>query len=245
MRRAAAQGARVVLFPEGLLSGYAKHPIRDWADVDWPAVRDELASIVELAGTLRLWVVLGSAHRLTPPHWPHNSLYVISDAGRIADRYDKRFCSYTETTQFYTPGFEPVVFEVDGYRFGCAICWEINFPQVFVEYRQLGVDCVLLSAYPVDSIFYTKAVAYAAIHNYWISLSIPSDCASLMKSGVIGPDGVSLAQVDRDEGLAICDLDRSEPDVSFAREFRAAASEGTVYALRRVEDPRSADRTCM
>lgn len=48
-------------------------------------------------------MVLGSAHRLTPPHWPHNSLYVIYDAGRITDRYDKRFCSYTETTQFYTP----------------------------------------------------------------------------------------------------------------------------------------------
>lgn len=66
-----------------------------------------------------------------------------------------------------------------------------------------------------------------------------------MKSGVIGPDGVPLAQVDREEGRVVNDLDHSAPDVSFAREFRAAASEGTVYATRRVDDPRSTDRTCM
>jgi hypothetical protein len=31
--------------------------------------------------------VLGSAHPLTPPHRPHNSLYVISDQGHVVNRY--------------------------------------------------------------------------------------------------------------------------------------------------------------
>src|SRR3954468_23077704 len=81
MREAAAQGARLVHFPEGMLSGYAKNPIQDWTEVDWGTVREELELAMALAAELRLWVVLGSAHPLTPPHWPHNSLYVISDAG--------------------------------------------------------------------------------------------------------------------------------------------------------------------
>lgn len=38
-------------------------------------------------------VVVGSAHRLSSTHKPHNSLYVISDAGQLAERYDKRFCA--------------------------------------------------------------------------------------------------------------------------------------------------------
>src|SRR5208283_2672557 len=46
-----------------------------------PRRRDELAATVALAGELRLWTVLGSIHRLTPPHRPHNSLYVISNRG--------------------------------------------------------------------------------------------------------------------------------------------------------------------
>src|SRR5206468_3811476 len=127
MREAAAAEVRLIQFPEGFLSGYAKEQIADWDDVDWPAVRDELEATAGLAADLGIWVVLGSAHPLTPPNRPHNSLYVISDQGRIVTRYDKRFCSNTEITRCYSPGFEPVTFDVDGYRFGLAICIEVNF----------------------------------------------------------------------------------------------------------------------
>jgi predicted amidohydrolase len=145
MQQAAAEHARLIQFPEGFLSGYAKEQIADWGDVDWAAVGDELGKVAALAAELQMWVVLGSAHPLTAPHRPHNSLYVISDQGQIITRYDKRFCSNTEITRFYSPGFEPAVFDVDGYRFGCAICIEVNFPQLFAEYDRLGVDCLLLS----------------------------------------------------------------------------------------------------
>jgi len=79
MHEASAGKARLLHFPEGMLSGYAKHQITDWTTVDWQIVRDELESIMALAAQLQHWVVLGSAHPLTPPHWPHNSLYIISD----------------------------------------------------------------------------------------------------------------------------------------------------------------------
>ena len=79
MQGAASGGARLIQFPEGMLSGYAQNPIQDWNEVDWHVVRDELKQVMALAAELSLWVVLGSAHPLTPPHLPHNSLYVISD----------------------------------------------------------------------------------------------------------------------------------------------------------------------
>ena len=103
MRKAAAGRARLVQFPEGMLSGYAKEQIADWSDVDWDAVRDELEQIMALAAELKLWVVLGSAHPLTPPHRPHNSLYVISDTGELVDRYDKRFCRTPRSTTSTRP----------------------------------------------------------------------------------------------------------------------------------------------
>lgn len=68
MRRAAGTGVRLVHFPEGFLSGYAKEQVADWGDVDWDAARDQLGAIAELATALGTWVVLGSAHPLTPPH---------------------------------------------------------------------------------------------------------------------------------------------------------------------------------
>jgi predicted amidohydrolase len=249
MWQAAADGTRLIHFPEGFLSGYAKELVTDWDDVDWAAVRAELQAMAQLAAELRMWVVLGSAHPLTPPNRPHNSLYVISDQGEIVNRYDKRFCSNTEITRFYSPGFEPVVFDVDGYRFGCAICIEVNFPSLFVEYDNLGVDCLLLSAWPVDSIFFLKARSHAAIHNYWLSLSVPAQSADLMPSAIIGPDGSQMATIRASKELAIATLDRDAPEfhiaVNLARPWRAEANQGDIYRNRRVDDPRSDDRTAI
>jgi predicted amidohydrolase len=194
MRDAAASEVRLVQFPEGMVSGYAKEQVKDWSEVDWPAVRVEVEAVAALAAELGMWVVVGSAHLLSEPNRPHNSMYVISDEGSIVDRYDKRFCSNTEITRFYSPGFAPTTFDVDGLRFGCILCVEINFPELFAEYEKLGVDCLLVSAYPVDSMFETKARAHASINNYWIGLSVPAQTAHLMASELINPNGAPIAQ---------------------------------------------------
>lgn len=247
MRLAAAAGARLAHFPEGFLSGYAVENVAAWENVDWAVVRDELEEVAVLAGDLGIWVVLGSAHPLTTPHWPHNSLYVISDEGQLVNRYDKRKCSHTEVTRFYTPGFEPVVFDVDGFRFGMAICIEINFPELFADYGGLGVDCLLLSAYPVDSIFATKARAYAAIHNYWLSLSVPAQTTHLFHSGLIGPNGEVLADAGGEAGLVVAALDRNDPALhvalDLAKPWRASARANAIYEERRVTDERSRVRS--
>jgi predicted amidohydrolase len=247
MRKAAAGRARLVQFPEGVLSGYAKEQIADWSEVDWEAVGDELEQIMALAAELELWVVLGSAPPLTPPHRPHNSLYVISDTGEIVDRYDKRFLSNTEVNHFFSPGFEPVVFDVDGYRFGCMICVEINFPHLFSQYERLGVECLLLSAYPVDSVFEVKARAYAAINCYWVGMSLPAQTVDLTPSGLIAPDGTYASQLAGKSELTIATIDRDDPalqvPLAHARPWRATALKGDIYRTRAVTDPRSRDRT--
>jgi predicted amidohydrolase len=111
MRDAHCAGAGLVHFPEGAMtcpkkkimsvSGPADVGPADWERVDWAVLRDELAATVALAGELRLWTVLGSIHRLTSPHRPHNSLYVISDRGEIATRYDERMLSRTFSGRGY------------------------------------------------------------------------------------------------------------------------------------------------
>lgn len=247
MREAAGGRARLIQFPEGMLTGYAKNPIKRWDDVNWEAAHTALEDIMALAAELRIWVVLGSAHQLTPPQWPHNSLYVISDQGKLVTRYDKRIISHTELTQFYTAGSEPIIFDVDGYRFGCMICVEINFPELFTEYGHLGVDCLLLSAYPEAPIFQLKARMHAAVHCYWIGLSVPTERAHMMNSALIGPDGEVVNAIEETEGVVFADLDRSDPkfDVPLtkARPWRAAVATNPAYNTRALNDPRSTNRT--
>ena len=248
MRRAHAAGARLAHFPEGALTGYAKHQIQDWSAVDWDAVREEFEAVAALAGALGLWTVVGGAHPLTPPHWPHNSLYVISDAGQLVGRYDKRRLSQTEVSRFYTPGFEPLVFEVDGWHFGCAICVEVVFPDVFAEYERLGVDALLLSMYVDLPDRRLLSRAHAATNGYWLSLANAADCAHALPTEVFGPDGEPLKTAPREEvpAVLVTTLDPQTPDfhvpINLARPWRRKALAGDLYTERRVDDERSRDR---
>lgn len=249
MALAAQAGAALVQFPEGALSGYIKAQINAWEEVDWHAQRAELEATMQAAQRLGVWVVLGCNHRLTPPARPHNSLYVISPEGRIATRYDKRRCSNSEISDWYSPGFEPIVFEAGGFRFGCALCIEIQFPDLFMEYERLGADAVLFSSYSRDPIFAVQAQGYAAAATLWISMVVPAICSDSAPSRLIGPNGRELARcsVDARSEFAVATLDRTDPalDVALnrARPWRATARLGDIYRNRRIDDERSRDRT--
>jgi deaminated glutathione amidase len=244
MTKAKALGVRLVHFPEGALSGYVKTEIQSWETVDWTALRAELEATAAHASELGVWVVLGANHRLTPPHHPHNSLYVISDEGMLVGRYDKRLISFSEVTSWYTPGTDPLVFEVDGYRFGCALCIEIHFPALFLEYEKLGVDGVIFSAYSDDPIFAIDAQAHAEMNNYWFSLSTPAISRPKLPCTLIGPDGMPFGQTTPEADLVYGTLDRANYEIALkkARPWRSAAREGTPYRPKMVEDERSTNR---
>jgi predicted amidohydrolase len=247
MLEAKMAGCKLVHFPEGALSGYVKSQIADWSGVDWSALREELDSVAAHAARLELWTVLGCNHRLTPPNRPHNSLYVISDKGTLVGRYDKRLCSHTELSDWYAPGVESLVFDVDGVRFGLALCIEVQFPELFLDYARQGVDCMLFSAYSDDPMYDMLARAHAATNNFWLSLSIPALPGNRFSAILIGPDGHVLATAEGNgDALIVGKIDRSNPQFDIAlnkaRPWRAAARSGEIYAERRVTDPRSNDR---
>ena len=149
-------------------------------------------------------------------------------------------------------GISPVcrwlaVFEVDGYRFGIATCVEINFPHLFTEYADLGVDCLLLPTYPIDAIYRTKAIALAAINTYWIAVCSVLQRSHMFASGLIDPDGTSAGSI-TDGQFFVGQLDRSDPAfdaaLNLARPWRASAREGTIYGHHRpIDDPRSVAKT--
>jgi predicted amidohydrolase len=226
------------------MSGNTKSQIKDWGDVDWSGVVDELRQTAALAGELGLWAVVGCSHRLTPPHRPHNSLYVISDRGELSTRYDKRFLSFTEITRFFTPGKDACVFEISGWRFGCALCIEIQFDEVFREYADRGVDCVLFSSYSEDPMFGVQAQGYAASHNLWISVSVPAQCSGRLSSRLIAPSGdLQAVTPSLASSVAVEILDINDPRwniaLNCARPWRSKAREGTVYRQHLVDDLRS------
>ncbi|MCB8820369.1 carbon-nitrogen hydrolase family protein [Microvirga rosea] len=248
MTEAARRRARLVHFTEGAMSGYSKAQIRDWNRVDWQQIRAQLDETAALAKKLGIWAVIGCAHSLTAPNRPHNSVYVISDEGRLAGRYDKRFLSHSEVTDWYTPGCDPLVFKVDGFTFGCALCIEVQFPEIFAEYETLGVECLLFSTYSDNPMFGLQAQAHAATNCYWISLATPAQCSPGLPSMTIGPDGkiIEKALAAGEPAIITTILDRTAPAyevaLTKARLWRAQARRGEIYKSRDLSDERSKER---
>lgn len=245
MRAAGTVGARLVQFHEGALSSYPSKRLMsstgpetlgeaDWSKVAWDVLEKELKGICRLARKLKLWVVLGSVHRFAQDLRPYNSLYIISDDGEIVGRYDKRLISHTEISYLYTPGQQPQTFSIDGWTFGCAICIEINYPEVFMEYEQLDVDCVLFSTYSEDSMFGIAAQGHAATNSYWVTFSTPVQGAKAVPAGVVAPNGTWIQQaVGELPQCAIVNLDPDVPEaeeaIKYRRPWRRVAREGLVY----------------
>ncbi|OCW58245.1 carbon-nitrogen hydrolase family protein [Hoeflea olei] len=202
MRQAHAQGARLIHFPEGAICAPGKRRMSsrgpaeiaeaNWARADWAALGQELDSIAELARSLGVWAVVGSVHPVPGQQRPFNSLYVISEHGEIATRYDERLLSHTKQSYMYAHGSGPATFTVDGLRFGCALGTETHFPEIFTDYESLEVDCVLCSTTGgtcADSAFAAEALGHAASNAYWVSLSLHAAHSEMVPSGVAGPEG--------------------------------------------------------
>jgi deaminated glutathione amidase len=150
IRVARDRGAHVAHFPEACLSGYAGVDFASYEGFDWALLRECTQRVLDLARQYRLWVVLGSTHRLTGRHKPHNSLYVVDDQGRIVDRYDKMFCAGDRSEEtgdlaHYSPGHHFSVFSIRGVRCGALICHDYRYPELYREYKHRGVRLVFHS----------------------------------------------------------------------------------------------------
>ncbi|MDI5968294.1 carbon-nitrogen hydrolase family protein [Streptomyces sp. SL13] len=261
MREAARAGARVAQFTEGATCFPGKRVMSaagpqvvgpaDWDRFAWDVLRGELTAIADLARELRLWTVLGSTHRLTPPHRPHNSMYVISDRGTVVTRYDERMLSNTKISFMYAPGVAPVTFAVDGVRFGCALGMECHFPEIFAEYESLDVDCVLFSttggAPGDDEAFALETQAHAAVNGFWAGFAVPArPGADAATAGIVTPAGTWAARCPSGGAAAfvVADVghDPQDPATAFARPWRRTARSGLYERYAVGADARSEDR---
>ena len=250
MRQACDQGADLIHFPECALSGYAGVDLPSIDDLDWEALHRETEAVLALARELGVWVVLGSTHRLSGDHRPHNCLYVIGPEGTVVDRYDKRFCTAGDL-KHYSPGDHFVTFEVHGVRCGLLICYDIRFPELYREYSRLGVRLLLHSFYNArqkegsihPKIMPVTARAYAGVNNMFVSINNSSAPRS-WPSRFITPDGLVGARLPTDEpGVMVNVVDTHKPYYDASGPFRSDAIGGKLNSGEVVADPRSKDRT--
>lgn len=252
LQKAKKARADVVHFSECALSGYAGADFPFLDDYDWALLREETERIMALAGALGLWVVLGSAHPLTPPNKPHNCLYLISPAGKIVTRYDKRFGTSGDLDH-YTPGDRFATFELNGIKCSLLICFDLRFPELYRELYTLGVQCVFQSFYNArqrgpsvhTQIMRQTMQCHAATNRFWVSMTNSSGFYSPYPSCFIQPDGVIAAQLRLNRsGLMVNTVDLGRDFYDPMAGFRELARAGKLTnGPGPLDDPRSRNVT--
>ena len=120
MSEASAQGAEILCFPEAYLPGLRG---QDFEVLPWDQTRHEraLQAVAEWARTYNVATVLGMER---PTTTGRQIVAFIIDAGGQIQGYQTKNQLDPSEDQFYVPGDTRRIFEINGVKFGVAICHE-------------------------------------------------------------------------------------------------------------------------
>ena len=151
MAQAADAGARLVALPEYFcLLG---HSDRDkLAIAEAPGDGPIQAFLADAAARLGLWVVGGTLPlRTADPQRVRNSCTVWAPSGQLAARYDKILLFGFDNGQerydegrVLEPGSNPVALDIDGWRVGLSVCYDLRFPELYRRLMQPPCDLFLV-----------------------------------------------------------------------------------------------------
>jgi deaminated glutathione amidase len=221
--RAASTGADVVLLPEKW-NGLGSHQIL--LDVAEPLEGGEtVEAMSRWARTHGITLVGGSiAERREGREKLSNTSVVFDPEGEIAAVYRKIHMFDVEVggvvyreSDSEEPGDAPMSCEVEGWRLGLTVCYDLRFPEL---YRILAVEGAELLTVPAAFTLFTgkdhwelllraRAVenqCYVLAANQW---GVVEGKASYGRSSIVDPWGVVLAQAPDEDGVVSAELDRA------------------------------------
>jgi predicted amidohydrolase len=163
--REGAAGADLIILPE-TWRGQGEHP----ETLDGPTVR----TMAGLARKHHTYVVCPIDRREGPQRF--NTAVLLDRNGKVAGVYNKVYPYWSEfdLKEPVAVGQEAPVFQTDFGRVGLAICFDVNFPEVWQRLADQGAELVVWpSAYSAG----TSLQAHAINHHFYIVTStLTRDC---------------------------------------------------------------------
>ncbi|MGC7839378.1 carbon-nitrogen hydrolase family protein [Pseudomonas wayambapalatensis] len=211
---AAARGAQLLVCPEMYLSGYniGADAVQRLAE---PEDGPSAMAVVEIAQAQRIAIVYGYPERAEDGSI-HNSVQLIDAHGRSLCNYRKTHLYGELDRSMFSPGANhfPVV-ELDGWKLGLLICYDIEFPENARRLALEGAELILVptaNMTPYDFVCQVTVRSraqenqcYLVYANYCGSEGEIQYCG---QSSIIGPDGSLLAMAGREECQLLADIER-------------------------------------
>lgn len=215
--RAAARGARLVVFPE--YSAYFASPIDqrmlDRAeDLDGPFV----TMLRDLATRLDIVIAAGFIERAEGGR-AHNTVVAVDDSGVLATyRKQHLYDAFGEReSDHIAPGAieTPHTFDLDGIRVGLITCYDLRFPESMRVVVDEGADLVLVPAEWVrgplkEHHWQTLLLARAIENTVYVAAADHTPPIGVGRSAIIDPSGIELAALGAQTGIAVAAIDPAE-----------------------------------
>jgi predicted amidohydrolase len=228
VRRAADQGADLLLLPELFLTGYELPAIVADPHIYTLSPSDlRLDPLSTACAQTRTAVVAGA-----PTHDPasgalHISALVLGRDGRFAAQYDKQHVDPAERATGFSPGTSGCTLTLEGWRLGLGICWDSSYPE---HARAAALDGC--HAYLVGAMFARGRGAHKrATLCPARALDNANYVVAANHSGPSGPyHGCGRSAVWNPDGTLLVDAEMADPGLATAR------LEPEVLAAARAED---------
>lgn len=77
----------------------------------------------------------------------YNTLVHINSKGELLTSYRKIHpFSFSSENKFYARGNKPVITEINGWKVGLSICYDLRFPELFRQYGKSRIDLIVVIA---------------------------------------------------------------------------------------------------
>jgi predicted amidohydrolase len=144
LMEAAMNGARLIVFPECALTGYAFNSKAEAWPVAEPVPGPSTEALAADCQRLGVWTVVGGLERVETTGDLFNIALLIGPKGPPA-AYRKVHLPFLGVDRFTTPGDRPfAVHDLGGLRLGMTICYDGSFPEAARCLMLLGADLVVL-----------------------------------------------------------------------------------------------------
>lgn len=211
---AVQQGARLLICPELFLSGYNIGD--DMFALAEPQGGDHMLQVGQIAADNGIAILYGYPERVDSKLY--NSACLLERDGRLIANYRKAHLYGDEENRLFAAGEDKqIIVELDGYRLGTMICYDVEFPEFVRSYALANVDIVAVPTalmQPQDFIAEimvpTRAIENQIFVAYVNRCGQEGDLIYCGKSCLVGPDGQALVRAGINEELLMAEIDREQ-----------------------------------
>jgi predicted amidohydrolase len=144
LRAAASRGARLIVFPECALTGYAFESKEEAWPFAEPLPGPASNALATDCAELDVWAVIGMLESRLADGALFNACALVGPRG-LAGVYRKIHLPFLGVDRFTTPGDQPfAVHDLGGLRVGITICYDGSFPESSRVLTLLGADLIVL-----------------------------------------------------------------------------------------------------